>query len=906
MFKKPPSCSGCPLQTLGSGFCPEPEGKGSLGVLIVGEALGEQEAESGLPFRPYAEAGSVLERALRRLGYDREQFLLYNTVNCRPPGNKLEGARYEAGAIEHCRQYLDRVIREKRPRAIVALGSVATRALTHLAGRNKGILNIRGFVIDSPRYGLLVVPSVHPSFIRRGATHLLGVLMRDLQLAVQVAEHGLERPEVSYLENPTPHEAYAFLDRVLANPGQAVSYDIETDYSVKETDEAESLVGRGDNITQIQFSLGPRTGIVFPWQEPFIKISKQTLESSNPKWGWNNWNFDDRKLERYEIRVRGENHDLMWMWHHLEPDLPKNLQFVTSFYAPEMPPWKHLASSDMGFYGACDVDSVQRIGQRLPQQLKEQGIWEGYETYVRNYYPVLRRMVKRGLPVDSTEQLAFRERITEESDRLFAEIQGLIPDELRKVKPASGYVTPPKSLEGLVEREFTIPQPKLLTCASCDGTGKVGGKRPGTSKKCPNCKGTGSRKSTTEFEQQAITRWCRVESFSPASSPQLLDYARAKRHPLPVDRDGKPTTSKQELLRLGRRVGDPLYGMVIRWRELQKIASTYIDGWQLDEESRVHSTFGFGPATGQLSSRDPNIQNIPKHGQLAKDFRRCIRARDGYKLVEFDFTAFHALTLGFEARDGDYMRLARLDIHSYVAGHLLRLEGRDSWLRLPDRDLAATLASIKANHTSVRDTKAKPTILGYGFGLGAAKLFDMNRESFKSKAEAQGLIDLINRLFPRTAAYREDIRQEAHRARKLVTPHGFLRRFYDVMTWDSRTGGWRYGEDSEKVIAFRPANHAFGTIRRVMLECERKGYNERFGLVNTIHDSLLFECHNSLADSCIELVSLEMEAPNPLLSDPVVAPLGLRCGIEASIGQDWASLKTVYKTPLERLTSRLI
>ena len=49
------------------------------------------------------------------------------------------------------------------------------------------------------------------------------------------------------------------------------------------------------------------------------------------------------------------------MWHHLQPDLRASLQFIASFYAPELGPWKHLHASHPEFYGIVDVDAVQRI-----------------------------------------------------------------------------------------------------------------------------------------------------------------------------------------------------------------------------------------------------------------------------------------------------------------------------------------------------------------------------------------------------------------------------------------------------------------------------------------------------------------------------------------------------------------
>src|SRR5438105_2182096 len=112
---KPSSCNGCPLEKISDGFS-LPEGTGSSGVAIIGEALGWTEYLDGLPFRPRAQAGSKLEEcfklASRELGQPvtRSQFKIFNVVNCHPPGDKLSGASYEMGAIKCCNQYVDKVL----------------------------------------------------------------------------------------------------------------------------------------------------------------------------------------------------------------------------------------------------------------------------------------------------------------------------------------------------------------------------------------------------------------------------------------------------------------------------------------------------------------------------------------------------------------------------------------------------------------------------------------------------------------------------------------------------------------------------------------------------------------------------------------------------------------------------
>ena len=107
-------------------------------------------------------------------------------------------------------------LRERRPKVILALGGVALRELTGLSGEKCGIGMTRGFIIPSLSYGEIpVVGSFHPSFLRRGSKEreepraegegkrgrrrdrrglsFLGVLIRDLLLAQQVARFGREK-----------------------------------------------------------------------------------------------------------------------------------------------------------------------------------------------------------------------------------------------------------------------------------------------------------------------------------------------------------------------------------------------------------------------------------------------------------------------------------------------------------------------------------------------------------------------------------------------------------------------------------------------------------------------------------------------------------------------------------------
>ena len=388
--------TGCPIP--GAQGTQSPTGLGTSGVLLLGEAMGDHERLAGTGFVEDAPAGSVLERAIKRSGFRREQFIVWNLVPTQPPNNYLEGAPYEAEAIAWGLDCLDDVMLRYRPRVVLCLGGLPFKALTGL----DGIMECRGFPVAASRYpGVTVLGTLHPSFLRRGAMAYMGVLMHDLKFAVALAatsvsavytpDKGLHSPfrdvefwspvlwrQVHYdipfmlsgLNEPVippdyccfPHEqdAMDFLRYTEQDASRLVAYDIETNYSPGATEDKSDEL-EDDAIISIQFSMAASSGIFMPWRSPFVEIARAILETHNPKVGANNWRFDDARLRASKCEVRGTRHDIRWAWKHLQPDLSGGLQFVTSFYAPELAPWKHLSKSHPQVYGIRDVDALMRI-----------------------------------------------------------------------------------------------------------------------------------------------------------------------------------------------------------------------------------------------------------------------------------------------------------------------------------------------------------------------------------------------------------------------------------------------------------------------------------------------------------------------------------------------------------------
>lgn len=1026
MLQKPITCQGCPLYIDGRGFS-RPEGKypSSTGVLIIGEALGSSEVMDALPFRPYAEAGSVLNTAFRFLGYDRSQFILWNEIACQPPFNRLENTAYEYEAINHCKVHFQQVVDKYKPKAILALGNVPLKHLWSMPQeiqdyieslpetnkeekdikkkylKNFKIGSMRGYVLPSI-YGIPMIASFHPSYINmdKGRTQL-GTLMRDLQAIVSVARTGKPIFKTVYDEDPTEEKVKDFYNYCKVNPNLVIAHDIETPMTTLQIDESEIEYENVEvrDIDSIQFSVKEGTGIFVPYYgDSNIKYIASILALSNRKIGWNNWKFDEVNLQ-YHLgaeAIQGEVHDIMWMWKWLNQDFVKTgraLQFATNFFAPDFPVWKHLAQLEPKNYGCLDVDATLRIYNGLVKafnnpafrfrspitgQLEENNtktVMRGYLDDIVQLRVILKDMSDRGFPIDIKEREKFRKQIEYERNNTLDELQDLYPMHLRRVSPLEGYKFVPKEVHELTElfnsrRNFKNRGKWVATDATEEELAFLLSKYIEIKTRPEDGETTGLVIKEFDFQGHKEKRYCRIQKFKPGSPKQVLDYIKDKKYKVPTKRDYKKgereSTSKDLLQPLWEETGDDLILKCIYIRELANMLNTYVgtgkkEGWKVSSDNRVHAEFLFKPSTGQLST-SPNIQNAPSHGtkfstrgyvKLAQQFRKIVAAGVGKVLVSSDWSAFHINTLAFEAEDAEYMRIGRIDPHSFLSAEIIlgnlqgglyltrlkvskplhltdeewkakilkyeeateRLKDFTNWLKVPTEELAANLKWFKKNFKLTRDSMAKPAILGMGFGMGVNKFYKTNRHTFKSKAQPEKIHALMKQRFPKTfVEYPEKIKDLADRQTYLITRYGYIRRFYNVYDWrllkaprapkgtekiiKTQKGQWwsrKDGDSAKEAIAYLPANDAFG----VKKECMRALWNhpngnlcKSFGLINEIHDDLMFEMDEGLVNEALPIIKSVMESPAQFLKNSI-CPEGLVTKTEMKIGRNWAEMKGI-------------
>lgn len=149
------------------------EGNPKAALMLVGEAPGAKEDESGRPF--VGPAGKLLDKVLAGAGIKREDVYITSVVKCRPPNNRMP----HKGEINACSPYLEEQIRLIRPRVIVCLGSLAARTLL---GPEVKISAVRGQWFE--RENMKILPTFHPAAVFRGREKL-ELLQQDMEKAAR-------------------------------------------------------------------------------------------------------------------------------------------------------------------------------------------------------------------------------------------------------------------------------------------------------------------------------------------------------------------------------------------------------------------------------------------------------------------------------------------------------------------------------------------------------------------------------------------------------------------------------------------------------------------------------------------------------------------------------------------------
>lgn len=406
-------------------------------------------------------------------------------------------------------------------------------------------------------------------------------------------------------------------------------------------------------------------------------------------------------------------------------------------------------------------------------------------------------------------------------------------------------------------------------------------------------------KGTTNIIE--VERWCKLQPFKP-SKDQVVRYLRHKqataknktekaKYEVPKAYKGrKETTGKNELKRIYVKTKDSVIRKILELRSVSKMITNDLPNWTPSEDGRVHTTFGYGPPTGQFAASKPNVLNASKHTPIGQLFRGIIQASEGCLFVEFDYSRFHIATMGREAKDGSYIKFGRLDCHSIFGSHVIGSSPIS--LNNTDADIVSAVKEMRKDPKFewMRNAQFKHAVLGINLGLTPIGLFRKHRATIKTIARAQTLHKVIVKMFPKVQACKEWMTGLAEEQTYLIDEWGQLREFYDVFTYryNKANGVWEkhHGSEYEQALSHRVQGNAFGMIKSKLAQIDKAGGCEEFNFLVSIHDSLVFMPEIGKLDKCIEMVYPIMASPCERLKNEVCKE-GLRVGVDVSVGRNW-------------------
>ena len=314
----------------------------------------------------------------------------------------------------------------------------------------------------------------------------------------------------------------------------------------------------------------------------------------------------------------------------------------------------------------------------------------------------------------------------------------------------------------------------------------------------------------------------------------------------------------------------------------------------------------------------------------------------GTSLCEVDFSAIEAVLVGWFARDPDYVRLAKLGVHSGLASHLLKKPFDTSWLLTRTKELREYLLAVKAEakKTPSGDSNiyevAKRISHGTNYCLTPHGMHNNFPKEFTTVGVAQKYQRIYFQMAPTIPAWQKSVQKFAYDHGFLGGPgdppfgHPFAYKhwFWAVASYkkisdaqaERRTKngnpvayfhGQPYavelGEDAKRAVAFYPQSTGRGLLTEAMLRLfdpvEAEPYNSYIGdayygrtpLRAPIHDSLFLEFPRRIQDRALEIVIREMTRPCVQLPNPESWGLGeyLVVDVEAKVGQAWSAMETV-------------
>lgn len=359
------------------------------------------------------------------------------------------------------------------------------------------------------------------------------------------------------------------------------------------------------------------------------------------------------------------------------------------------------------------------------------------------------------------------------------------------------------------------------------------------------------------IEQEAYADAGREFNLGSPKQIQEIFYEEKKFPILKKTPKGQPSTAEEVLEQLAADF--PLPRIILQYRSLSKLKSTYTDKLpkQINVTStRVHTSYQQAVAsTGRLSSKDPNLQNIPVRTDEGRRIREAFVAEKGYRLLAADYSQIELRIMAHLSEDPGLLNAFEQgqDVHKATAAEVFSMP----------------VESVDADQRR----SAKAINFGLIYGMSA---FGLAKQLGIPRGEAQEYIDLYFARYPGVKDYMDNTRALAREQGYVETVFG--RRLY-LPDINARNAQMRQYAERTAINAPMQGTAA-DIIKRAMIAVHHWLKNDDIDarMIMQVHDELVLEAKSGKADDIGKNVS-------QLMSD--AADLSVPLEVDVGIGNCW-------------------
>ena len=309
------------------------------------------------------------------------------------------------------------------------------------------------------------------------------------------------------------------------------------------------------------------------------------------------------------------------------------------------------------------------------------------------------------------------------------------------------------------------------------------------------------------------------------------------------------------------RTAHPIVPLLIEYRQLTKLKSTYIDGLLavVDGRGRVHTVFHQTVvATGRLSSSEPNLQNIPVRTELGREIRKVFVAEEGSLLVDADYSQIELRVLAHMSGDPRFIEAFR--------------SGEDIHARTASEVFGVPMAEVTPHMRS----SAKAVNFGIVYGISD---FGLSQNLGISRKEAGQYIDLYFERYPKIKEFMNRQIDEGKEKGYVETLLGRRRYFPQLNARQYNVRAF-----AERAAMNAPVQGtAADIIKLAMIAVDEALRSEklRASLILQVHDELIVETPMDEVERVKMLVKERMESVMelevPLIADVAAAKSWYEC-----------------------------